>query len=587
MASSHSYPVAIIGGGPVGLSSSILLSLRGISHILFERHSDTSIHPKACGINQRTSEIFRGMGIEDEIYRHSGPPEVTGRTAWYTSLGEDGKEIASRDAWGGGQYAEEYKSFSPSRYCILPQIRLDPILKRRAIELNPRGIRYGADVREIRNEGQRVKITSIIDGEEVIFEARFALVADGGRMFTDQFGVKWLGEGNLFDMVTAHFRSPLRSLHPDPRNFLTWFSSPEMGGSMRTGYLYQIGPWPSTRPENDEWVFACGIIESDPAQFDQVTMLERLRKTLAIPDLPVEMLSFSHWTVNCLYAERWRIGNVFLVGDSAHRIPPWGALGMNSGIQDAQNLVWKLELALKDEARYNKLLNTYETERLDVGRRVGLISLHNMRSHSNVIDKALGVSVEQSVEQNKKAAAEYFDSDHPNYAAKRAAMDRAQRILDTEFKAPGFEVGWFYPSADINHEGGDTHGGQQLPDGTLESEFYFQSTIPGHHLPHVWLEKNGQRIAIRDLVALSKLILIVERPISETMMDDRVVIEVINAKNWLDMDGKWRKTCGVTSSGGVLVRPDGIVAWRGELHGLSLPDWKALIDKVLHVTEAV
>ncbi|KAL9080460.1 MAG: hypothetical protein Q9157_000774 [Trypethelium eluteriae] len=587
MASSHSYPIAIIGGGPVGLSSSILLSLRGIPHILFERHSDTSIHPKACGINQRTSEIFRTMGIEDEVYRHAGPPEVTGRTAWYTSLGEDGKEIASRDAWGGGQYAEEYESFSPCRYCILPQIRLEPILKRRAVELNPEGIQYGAAVREVRNEGRNVKITSVINGEEELFEACFALIADGGRMFTDQFGVKWLGESNLFDMVTAHFRSPLRSLHPDPRNFLTWFSSPEMGGSTRTGYLYQIGPWPSTRPETDEWVFACGIIESDPAEFDEATMLERLRKTLAIPDLPVEMLSFSHWTVNCLYAEQWRIGNVFLVGDSAHRIPPWGALGMNSGIQDAQNLVWKLDLALKDVVRYNALLNTYETERLDVGRRVGLTSLHNMRSHSSVIDKALGVSAEQSAEQNEKAAAEYFDSDHPNYPAKRAAMERAQKILDTEFKAPGFEVGWFYPSADINHEGGSTHGGQQLPDGTLESEFYFQSTIPGHHLPHVWLEKNGQRIAIRDLVALSKLTLIVESPISETLLDDRVEIEVINAANCFDTDGKWRKICGVTLIGGVLVRPDGIVAWRGELHNLSLPNWKALIDKVLHVTEAI
>lgn len=83
-------PVIIIGGGPVGLTCSILLSQRGIANILFERHPSTSLHPKACGINQRTTEIFRAMGIEDEVYAHATPAEVAGRTAWYTSLGEDG-----------------------------------------------------------------------------------------------------------------------------------------------------------------------------------------------------------------------------------------------------------------------------------------------------------------------------------------------------------------------------------------------------------------------------------------------------------------------------------------------------------------
>ena len=135
-------PVIIIGGGPVGLISSILLSLQGIANILFERHPSTSIHPKATGINQRTTEIFRVIGIEDEVYAHATPAGVAGRTAWYTSLGEEGREVFSRDAWGGGRYEAEYATHSPSKYCILPQIRLEPILKKRAMELNAEGIRY-------------------------------------------------------------------------------------------------------------------------------------------------------------------------------------------------------------------------------------------------------------------------------------------------------------------------------------------------------------------------------------------------------------------------------------------------------------
>ena len=585
MSVSNSFPVAIVGGGPVGLSCSILLSLRGISHVLFERHAGTSIHPKACGINQRTAEIFRVMGIEDEVYRHAAPPDVSGRTAWYTSLGEDGQEIAGRDSWGGGQYVKEYESFSPSRYAILPQIRLEPILKRRALELNPDGIKYSAEVREIRNKEGSVKVKVVFAGtKDEQYQSRFALIADGGRMFTDQLGIEWLGESNLFNMVTAHFRSPLRSLHPDPRNFITWFSNPEMGGSIRTGYLYQIGPWPSQSLEDEEWVFACGITGADPERFDENSMLDRLRRTLVIPELPIQMLSFGHWTINCLYAEQWRVGRAFLVGDAAHKIPPWGALGMNSGVQDAQNLIWKLELALRDEPRYGPLLDTYENERLEVGRRVGFTSLHNMRSHGNVIDKALGVNAEQSPAENRDAAAEYFDPVHPNHAPKRAAMARALKILDTEFKAPGFEVGWFYPSADRNREGGDTHGGQQLPDGTLNPEFYFQSTIPGHHLPHVWLEKDGRRVAIRDLIPLSKMVLFVEQSIAAAIHDDRVHIELIGVHGWKDVEGSWRRFCGVSPSGGVLVRPDGIVAWRGELRQFSSQEWKRLIDEILCVT---
>ncbi|KAF2092558.1 hypothetical protein NA57DRAFT_82271 [Rhizodiscina lignyota] len=576
-------PVIIVGGGPVGLTSSILLSLRDIPHILFERHPDTSIHPKACGINQRTSEIFRAIGVEDEVCQQAAPMPIAGRTAWYTSLGEDGREIISRDAWGGGQYADEYATFSPSRYCILPQIRLEPILKRRAIELNPEGVVFNAEVLDVRNENDRVRVKVNFRGKSANsnsaeFSTQYVLIADGGRKFTEQLGIKWLGEPNLFDMVTAHIRSPLRSFHPDPRNFMTWFINPDMGGSTRTGYLYQIGPWSSNSPDEDEWVFACGVIESDPRQFDEPTMLDRLRGVVGIPDLPAKLISLSHWNVNAVYAEKWRLGRVFLVGDSAHKVPPWGALGMNSGIQDAQNLVWKLQLALQDKGKYDRLLDTYETERLDIGRRVGLTSLHNMRSHSNVMDAALGITVDQSAQKNREELASFFDPSHPDYSKKRAAVKRAQDTLDIEFKAPGFEVGWFYPSVDISGEGGDTHGGQQNADGSLNSHYYFPSTIPGHHLPHVVLRKTNETVPIRDLLKLNKLVLFTEELRPEVLQDRRIHVEIVGPQGWQDTSGDWQRLC---QGAAVLVRPDGIVAWRGQLKDWTFASWTKLIDTVL------
>lgn len=165
------------------------------------------------------------------------------------------------------------------------------------------------------------------------------LVSDGGRSFTEKLGVRWDGEGGLLTMSSAHIRAPIRSLHPDNTNFMTWFTNPAMGGSTRTGYLYQLGPWPEAmdNPAVEEWMFACGLTEEDPPTFDEETVLARARKTIGIPDLDIELISLSHWTVNALYASRWRVGRSFLVGDSAHRIPPWGGKFIYTQRRDTTN----------------------------------------------------------------------------------------------------------------------------------------------------------------------------------------------------------------------------------------------------------
>jgi 2-polyprenyl-6-methoxyphenol hydroxylase-like FAD-dependent oxidoreductase len=120
--------VIIIGGGPVGLLTSIALSTHGIPHTLFERYPGTSIHPKAVGLHQRTMEILRSLDLEDAVLAEAAPRSSHKRTAWYTDLGPNRREIYTRDAWGGGAHAEEYEGISPCHYTILPQIRLEPIL---------------------------------------------------------------------------------------------------------------------------------------------------------------------------------------------------------------------------------------------------------------------------------------------------------------------------------------------------------------------------------------------------------------------------------------------------------------------------
>lgn len=213
------HHLVIIGGGPIGLSASILLSLRKIPHLLFERHTGTSIHPKACGINQRTTEIFRSMGIYEKVRAAACPDDVKTRTSWYTSLvtddgnagSVDGREIWSRDAWGGGPEAGAYERHSPARYEILPQIRLEPLLVERARELSPESLEFGSEVTDLEERASSgcvaLKVLKRETGATREVLARFVIAADGGRGMTDKLGIKWTGERDILEMASVHFRA--------------------------------------------------------------------------------------------------------------------------------------------------------------------------------------------------------------------------------------------------------------------------------------------------------------------------------------------------------------------------------------------
>lgn len=578
---SHSNmpPVIIVGGGPVGLVSSILLSLQEIPNVLFERHPGTSIHPKACGLNQRTMEIFRHIGVEDEVIHQSAPQDTVSRTAWYTSLGANGREIYSRDAWGGGKYQARYEEASPCSYRILPQIRLEPILLNRARELNPDGLKHSTEVVSITEDSEKVIVTvQNKDGTREDWEAEYVLGADGGRMMADQLGIAWEGEKDVFDMVSAHFHAPLSKIHPNPNAFISWFINPSLGGSIKSGYLYPLGPFPSN-PDTEEWYFGCAMLPDDPQRFDTDAMVNRIRKTLDLPDLNIELRSVSHWYVGSIVTERFRSkgGKVFLVGDAAHRIPPWGALGMNTGLQDAFNLIWKLAFTLRGVLKDPKLvLNSYNEERRPIAKNVAYSSLFNLRSHGGAMDSAIGVSPDQSTEENQAAMNAFFDEKHPDHHKKHADVQNAQKVLDGEFCALGTEMGWFYPSVDTKDEGKSTsHDGQIRQDGEFDNIYYHPSIIPGHHLPHFWLRQDGIAVSSRDLLQPRYFLLLANAPVKWNFLNGLAIpykTHLIGTSDGLeDTTEFWRNMFPKGKNGAALVRPDGIVVFRGNPDDPQLP----------------
>jgi len=282
-------------------------------------------------------------------------------------------------------------------------------------------------------------------------------------------------------------------------------------------------------------------------------------------------------------------------------------LGLNTGIQDASNLVWKLDFALRRSSSaedYNVLLDTYDTERRPIGRRVGLTSLHSLRSHSDVMDRALGVVPSNSVVENVAAMNAFLDPTSSGGNEKRKAVVQAQKVLDNEFHALGAEVGWFYPDIRVDEEEDEgtvsRHGGQLLENGVLDCINYHLSTIPGHHLPHVWLRKKretgGARVSTRDLVERDRFLLLTrDMKQWKDFARDLVHVEGIcdgtdteKSDDYVDVDGRWAKLCGVSKTGAVLVRPDGIVAWRArDSDGMSLERMQDVLRRILKLNETM
>lgn len=555
-------PVLIVGGGPAGLTALLELARRGIRGLLVERRAFTAHFPRAHLLNVRTMETFHDVGVAEQIYRESPPEDRWHKCAWYTSLAGPtplhGRKIGEVDAWGGGADAARYATASPRRFANLPQLRLDAILAERAARAWPGGVRARHELVGLAPDGTGATavVADLENGRSYRVRARFVIAADGGRTCAGLLGVGSTGPRALLDIVSVYFAADL-SAHADPEALLTYFVSPAGQGAF-SGALLALGPdrWGARSPE---WSLGLAYRIGDPVADDRDAVVRRARRVLGLPDLEMDVRAISHWQFEGVVADRFRVGPVFLVGDAAHRHPPTGGLGLNTAIGDVANLAWKIAAVLAGEAS-EPLLDTYESERRPVALRNVEHSLRNASRHEPVA-AALGLAKGQSEEEGWAQIA-LWAGDSAEGAQRRAAAATAVAHNAEDYSQLNIEAGFAYEA------------GAMIPDGTPpppghDSATEFHPTArPGHHIPHVWLDRAGDRVSTSDLVAPVGLTLVVDaaharawREAAEAVGGVRLtVVEV--GDTLADPSGEWTSVRGTDTGGALLVRPDRHIAWR-------------------------
>src|SRR5437763_5404164 len=344
-------PVLIVGGGPVGLTASILLSQAGVRSLLVERHPATAVHPKARGINARTMEMYRQLGAEAAIRQAGLPPERAGLSVWARTLA--GEEIGRRVPWRSGPQSA---MVSPVRNCLCAQDDLEPVLRAFAEKQGLGELRFNTELEDFDQDESFVwaTLTDRNSGATRKIKARYLIAADGAQSrVRRQLGVGMGGKEDVYDSVNVLMNADLRPWTAHRPAALYFIENP----GMRATFLTINGI--------DRWGFLVNSLGAYGYTADYFTP-ERsaalIRDGAGVPDLPVKVLGVAPWTASAHVAEQYRHDRVFLAGDAAHEMPPTGGFGLNTGVQDVHNLAWKLALVLQGLAS-EALLDSYHDER--------------------------------------------------------------------------------------------------------------------------------------------------------------------------------------------------------------------------------
>jgi 4-hydroxyisophthalate hydroxylase len=349
--------VAIIGGGPVGVGLAIELGLRGVACALVERRFHPQPIPKGQNLTPRTLEHFRRWGIAGKLRARRILPKgypISGIVAYGNLMS---------DYWYAPPQREIIRQYYFEDVERLPQYETEAVLREKLAALPNVAARFGwaAEAVEDHGDGVRVTIAEASGPGRDVIEAGYAVGCDGAHsLVRDSIEIARSGADYEQLMVLAVLRSralheglkrfPERStynaLHPDNKGYWQFFGRVDVG---------------------EGWFFHAPVpAESRREDYDFRALLYRAAG-FAFP------FAFDHvgfWDLRVAVAEQYRKARVFIAGDAAHSHPPYGGFGLNSGLEDAANLGWKLAASLKGWGG-DALLDSYDEERQPIFRETG------------------------------------------------------------------------------------------------------------------------------------------------------------------------------------------------------------------------
>ncbi|MGZ4178295.1 MAG: FAD-dependent oxidoreductase, partial [Solirubrobacteraceae bacterium] len=335
--------VLVVGTGPAGATAALTLATLGVEHMVVTKYRWTANTPRAHITNQRTVEIFRDLGIEDDIKANGTPQHLMGDTVFCTSL--SGDEIGRVRTWGTHAARQaDYTLASPCTHCDLPQTLLEPILVGHAAERGSR-IRFDTEYLGLtqRDDDVEVRVRDRISGSEYTIVARYVIGADGGRsQIARDLDLPSEGQMDVAGSMNIVFSADLSAKVAHRPSVLYWVLQPgsDIGG-IGLGLVRMVRTW-------NEWLIVWGYdISEPPPELDDEAATKIAHNLIGDDTVPVTIRSTSLWGNNKWYATRYRSGRVFCMGDAVHRHPPSNGLGSNTSAQDAYNLCWKLAYVLR------------------------------------------------------------------------------------------------------------------------------------------------------------------------------------------------------------------------------------------------
>ncbi|MFI1094853.1 FAD-dependent monooxygenase [Streptomyces sp. NPDC020917] len=440
--------VLVVGAGPAGLTLAIDLARRGVACHVVEATDERGANPRCNTTSARSMEIFRRLGLADDIRRAGLPEDHPTSIQYRTTL--SGEEIfridlpSARDVLDGvgrGGWP------TPEPQHRISQLFLEPILERHARTLPGLTLERGTRLVELRQDDDHVEAVVETGGARRTLTCAYVVGCDGAHSTVRrQLGIRYEGVDAIQQFVSTFLRSPeLGRLAARDRAWTYWTYG------RRIASLIAI----------DGDALWLNHVAFDPDHDTEAEDPEELLREAVGQPVEHEVLGVVRWTGRRLVAQRYRTGRVFLAGDAAHIWIPVGGFGMNAGIQDAATLGWMLA-AVRHGWAPPELLDAYERERKPVGEQFA---------------RAVGAAAGRSFAQFPP------DIHLPGPAGERARADFAGRLAVTEphrYSPDGFSFGYHYADSPL------VAGGEQQDAITMGD--YLQRARPGFRLPHVWLD---------------------------------------------------------------------------------------------------